>query len=130
VKREIVTLCGSTRFFAQFQRANYELTMEGKIVLSVGFYPKEVHGEEHGCTPEQKLELDELHLDKIDLSERIHVLNVGGYIGSSTAREIAYAIGTHKEVTFLEPAAGGNYLIDDSHELGWLCAQALMDRAR
>lgn len=36
---EIVCLCGSTRFYDEFQEANYDLTMAGKIVLSVGFYP-------------------------------------------------------------------------------------------
>lgn len=35
---KIVCLCGSTRFYKEFQRANYDETMAGRIVLSVGFY--------------------------------------------------------------------------------------------
>ena len=35
----IVCLCGSTRFYDTFQQANFDETMAGKIVLSVGFYP-------------------------------------------------------------------------------------------
>ena len=102
----VVTLCGSTRFYEKFQEANYQETMAGRIVLSVGFYPhaeKEMHHEERGCTPEQKLALDVLHKKKIDLSDEILVLNVGGYIGSSTRGEIHHAVKTGKNVRWLEP---------------------------
>lgn len=104
----IVCLCGSTRFYREFQRANYEETMAGKIVLSVGFYmhsPEVAHGETFGCTPEQKRALDELHLRKIDLADEVLILNVGGYIGESTARELAYAQARRKRVRFLEGEA-------------------------
>lgn len=37
------------------------------------------------------LEAIRMHLAKIDLSDEIYVVNVGGYIGESTRREIAYA---------------------------------------
>lgn len=109
----IVCLCGSTRFYPHFQQANYRFTMEGKIVLSVGFYrpsPEseaeltryQHHGENIGCTPEQKIALDELHKRKIDLCDEVFVLNVGGYIGQSTASEIDYATNTGKLVRYLE----------------------------
>lgn len=101
----IVCLCGSTRFFQQFMEANYRETMAGRIVLSVGFYPHssgEAHGETIGITPDQKCQLDELHLRKIDLADEILVLNVGGYIGTSTARELAYAQSLGKRVRYLE----------------------------
>jgi len=48
-------------------------------------------------------DLDELHLRKIDLSQRVHVINEGGHVGSSTRREIAYALRRGVEVTYLEP---------------------------
>lgn len=102
----IVCLCGSTRFYSAFQRANYEETMAGRIVLSVGFYPHsspEAHGEAIGVTPEQKAALDELHLRKINLADEVLVLNQGGYIGESTRREIAHAEATGKLVRYLEP---------------------------
>jgi hypothetical protein len=47
----VVCLCGSTRFYQVFQAVNFEETMAGKIVLSVGFYPhaqQEMHGEAVG----------------------------------------------------------------------------------
>lgn len=104
----IVVLCGSTRFYDAFQQANYELTMAGKIVLSVGFYPHATaehgHGEGVGHDSDQKAALDELHLRKIDLADEVVVLNVGGYIGESTRREIEYATAHGKPVTYLEQA--------------------------
>jgi hypothetical protein len=101
----IVCLCGSTRFYEAFQDANYRETMAGRIVLSVGFVGHragEIHGEGVGCTPEQKVALDELHKRKIDLADEILVLNVGGYVGESTASEIAYARLLGKLVRWLE----------------------------
>ena len=60
---EIVVLCGSTRFYDAFQEANYDLTMAGKIVLSVGFYPhakaEHGHGEGVGHDSAEKVALDE-----------------------------------------------------------------------
>lgn len=103
---EIVVLCGSTRFYDEFQAANYRLTMAGVIVLSVGFYPhasaEHGHGEGVGHDSDQKVALDELHKRKIDLADAVHVLNVGGYIGESTRSEIAYAQAAGKPITYLE----------------------------
>jgi hypothetical protein len=114
----IVCLCGSTRFYEVFQSANYQETMAGRIVLSVGLYrpsPEseaervryEHHGENIGCTPEQKVALDELHKRKIDLADEVLILNVGGYIGESTRSELGYARAHGKRVRFLEPESGG-----------------------
>lgn len=100
----IVCLCGSTRFYDAFQRANYDETMAGRIVLSVGFYPhSSQHGEGVGHDSAQKVALDELHLKKIDLADEVLILNVGGYIGDSTRRELAHAVATGKAVRWLEP---------------------------
>lgn len=102
----IVVLCGSTRFYDAFMKANYEETMAGNIVLSVGFFVHSeghAHGEGVGCTPDQKLALDEMHKRKIDLADEIFVLNVGGYIGESTRSEIEYAEALDKGVRYLEP---------------------------
>ena len=48
-----------------------------------------------------KLMLDDMHKRKIDIDE-IYVINVGGYIGSSTRSEIEYAITTGKTVRYFE----------------------------
>jgi cell division protein FtsB len=63
----------------------------------------QVHGENVGITPEEKLQLDELHKRKIDLADEVLILNVGGYIGESTRSELEYAQLLGKPVRFLEP---------------------------
>lgn len=102
---KIVCLCGSSKFYKQYQIAEYEETMKGNIYLSIGFYPhaaEQMHGEGVGHTSDEKVALDELHKRKIDLADEILVLNVGGYIGDSTKSEIAYAMNTGKPVRWLE----------------------------
>jgi len=54
-------------------------------------------------TNEQKTALDALHLRRIDLADRVLVVNPGGYIGESTSREIAYARATGKPISFTDP---------------------------
>ncbi|MGY4644800.1 hypothetical protein [Cellulomonas sp. URHB0016] len=94
---EIVCLCGSARFVDQLRAANRELTFAGVIVVAPGEADEVV-------TSEQKTALDALHRHKIDLADRVLVVNPGGYIGESTRREIAYAETTGKPVTFTDPS--------------------------
>ena len=46
--------------------------------------------------------LDKMHFQKIDMADEIFVINVGGYIGESTRREIAHATDKGKKVNYLE----------------------------
>ncbi len=48
--------------------------------------------------------LDDLHLDKISLCDELLVLNLGGYVGPSTRREVLFAIRSGKTIRWLEPA--------------------------
>lgn len=96
----IVCLCGSTRFGDAFREANLRETLAGKIVLSIGCDFKS--DQALGLTQEDKDRLDRLHLRKIDLADEVLILNVGGYIGESTTRELAYARSMGKPVRFLE----------------------------
>ena len=50
----------------------------------------------------EKALLGELHLSKIDMSDAIFVVNVGGYIGEAVTAEIAYAKKKGKEIIYLE----------------------------
>jgi len=104
----VVTLCGSTRFRDQFMEAQKRLTLEGKIVISVGLFghsgDSEVwDGMDEGTLTKTKEMLDDMHKRKIDMADSIYVINVGGYIGDSTRSEIAYAIEHGKKVEYLEP---------------------------
>ncbi len=100
---KIVTLCGSTRFKEQFMQAQKELTLQGCIVISVGLFGHS--GDAEVWTEGTKAMLDDMHLRKIDMADEIFVINVDGYIGESTRREIAYAKQTGKPVRYLcEPS--------------------------
>lgn len=85
----VVCLCGSTRFYEVFQALNLQETLAGRIVFSIGCDTKSDGG--LGLSQGDKERLDELHLRKIDLADEILVINVAGYVGSSTSREIVYA---------------------------------------
>lgn len=127
-KTEIVCLCGSTRFMDNFHEAGWAFTLKGVIVLTVGVCK---HAEHHGAEalgPEVAERLDELHFRKIDLADKIHVLNVEGYIGPSTCREIAYAMSKGKPVEFYEYHRGEKFLEKHSHLLGQMIAQFAMGR--
>jgi hypothetical protein len=107
---KIACLCGSTRFYDQFQQVNYELTMRGEIVLSVGFYPhaktQQGHGEGAGHDSAEKPALNELHKRKIDLADYVLVVSdETGYFGESTKGEIRYATEHGKPARFIEPKA-------------------------
>ena len=99
-KYKVITLCGSTRFKDAFLQAQKRLTLEGNIVISVGLFGHS--GDKEVWTEGTKEMLDDMHLRKIDMSDEIFVINVGGYIGSSTQAEIAYAKRTGKPVRYLE----------------------------
>lgn len=96
---EIVTICGSTRFKDEHGVAMKKLEDEGKAVFMVGSF---MHADGLSVSEEMKRAYDELHLQKISISDGIYVLNVGGYIGESTAREIAFAKRLGKRVEYLE----------------------------
>ena len=59
-------------------------------------------GMDEGTLSETKEMLDDMHKRKIDMSDSIYVINVGGYIGDSTRSEIEYAKVHVKEIQYLE----------------------------
>jgi hypothetical protein len=95
---QIVCLCGSTRFAEQLRAVNRDLTLAGAIVVA----PAELEHVGDQITDEQKAALGALHLAKIDLADRVLVVNPGGYIGESTRREIRYAHKTGKPVEYID----------------------------
>lgn len=101
---KIITLCGSTRFKDEFLKAQKDLTLN---VISVGLFGHSGDSEvwenmDEGTLTKTKEMLDDMHKRKIDLSDEIFVINVGGYIGESTKSEIEYAKATGKKVNYLE----------------------------
>jgi len=94
---KIICLCGSTRFYDEFREANRRETMAGKIVLAPGVFGHA--GDE--ITETDKELLDILHLKKIDMADEVLIIDVDGYVGSSTSAEIDYAKKHGKPVRYL-----------------------------
>ncbi|MFX0102672.1 MAG: hypothetical protein ACFFCS_24105 [Candidatus Hodarchaeota archaeon] len=96
---EVVFLIGSVRFKDTFFEVEKKLTMkERKCVLLPyldGFFNKE------GYTEDEWEFLMEPGLKKIDMADTVFVVNVDGYIGTHTAREIEYARSKGKKIEYL-----------------------------
>jgi hypothetical protein len=92
---------GQAWFKPAFEDAARREGLAGRIVLTVACFG-----------------LDRLHFRKIDLADEILVLNVDGYIGHSTRREIVYAMGSGKRVRFLDERLGDAYLEANAWEMG------------
>lgn len=104
----VTTLVGSSRFVEAHQVAMAHLTLAGHIVIPCGLYGHAdiPSGSQHltadgDSDQEVKQKLDELHLKKINLSDGIFVVNLGGYIGESTRKEIAYARERGKRIDYM-----------------------------
>ena len=87
--RKIVLLIGSTKFHDEFLETAWKLTHdEGCIVLLPNFRPSTMMVREYDIDEEI---LEDIGYCKIDFADEVYVVNVDGYIGSSTSTEIAYA---------------------------------------
>lgn len=93
-KTKIITLCGSMRFIKFFREIEMMLTRQDSIVLSPVF------GEGMTLSEKDTKLLGEHHLKKIDLSDEIFVIDIDGYIGKSTRKEIRYAINNGKKIRY------------------------------
>ena len=98
-KYKVITLCGSIKFKEEFLKMQEKLTLDRNIVLT----PNSFQSIKKETINEQtKKMLDEMHRQKIDMSDAIFVINVNGYIGESTKNEIEYAKSKNKEILYLE----------------------------
>ncbi len=102
-KPEIVCLCGSSRFADVAAVVAWGLEKQGIIVLGLRLLPAwYTKSRGHVAEEEGVAEiLDELHLHKIDMADRVFVINLKGYIGERTCVEIQYAQEHNKPVGYL-----------------------------
>lgn len=114
-------LCGSLRFEPDFHDWNKKLTLAGHIVYSVSAFPS-IQGDKTWYTEEQKVILDLVHLEKINQSDGVVILNRDDYVGESTRRELAYARVTMRRIYWLQRsdlASGGERLATRLLDDGW-----------
>ena len=97
-KIKVITMCGSLKFQEQLKRESESLELKGNCVLSV-IYP--IKAKELYSSDEVEL-FGKMHFKRIDMSDAIYVVNVDGYIGESTRKEIAYAKSNGKEILYYE----------------------------
>lgn len=81
-----------------FHALNRQLTLAGAVVLAPGVFGHTGDAP----TPDQKNDLDTLHLHKIDLADEVIVVSPGGHLGDSTRQEITYAQLLGKPVSFYD----------------------------
>ncbi|MBQ9080237.1 MAG: hypothetical protein IJY27_04110 [Clostridia bacterium] len=98
MKRKIVTMCGSLKFLDKIQETAERLELQKQYVV-ISINP---HVLDRALAQSERELLGELHRAKIDISDAIFVVNVGGYIGDAVRREIEYAASLGKEIIYLE----------------------------
>ena len=103
-KYKVITLCGSIKYKDIFLKVQENLTLKGNIVFMPNFFTN-IKKEE--IRLDTKKMLDEMHKQKIDMSDEIYVINLNGYIGESTKSEIEYA-----------NSLGIETIVTDHHEVG------------
>lgn len=94
---KVITVCGSLKFKDEMMKIAEEMELKGNCVLTV-IYP--TNPDKDAYSEEEVKVLDEMHKEKIKLSDSILVVDVNGYIGSSTKSEIEYAQKLGKEIIY------------------------------
>lgn len=93
---KVVSLCGSMKFADDMIKIATDLEKKyGWCVLQCVYNVGNVN--------EQELDnIVQAHYKRIDISDAIYVVNIGGYIGNSVKNEIKYALDHSKEVIYHE----------------------------
>lgn len=116
-----ITICGSIKFFEEMKRIQEELEMMGHTV----FTPVKAKGVDYWAEDntarvkaKRGLGLIEEHMDKIEKSEAILVVNVTkneikNYIGANTFLEMGFAYYRKKKIYLLNPPPEQDYILDE-----------------
>lgn len=96
---KVVTICGSMRFANEMQKIAWDLELDNRWANIQCLYDRL----ENQITSKDWEILKACHFKKIDISDAIYVVNIGGYVGNNTREEIEYAIKLGKEIIYHEP---------------------------
>lgn len=95
---KVITICGSMRYSKEMMKISEELELKKGYAVIQCVY--NIDGLKYEGVDASIL--DKIHRKKIDISDAIYVVNVDGYIGESTKKEIEYAKNNGKEVIYHE----------------------------
>lgn len=96
---KIVTICGSMKFRNEMMMIAEKLELKQRYIVIQCIY-----GDSSREYNKSEMEiLSKLHFEKIKISDAIYVVNVNGYIGEATKKEIEFAKSLNKEILYLEP---------------------------
>ena len=94
---KIMTVCGSYRFKKEMAEVAEKMTLSGNCVLM----PNELTRlSKDDYTEEEALMINKMHKEKIKLADAIIVVDVEGYIGNSTKKEIEFAKELGKDILY------------------------------
>lgn len=93
-----ITVCGSLRFYQEIVEIALKMELEGNCMLAPIYNP--YNTDKDAFTDEEIKMISKMHYEKIKLSDAILVVDVDGYIGSSTSKEIEYAKTLNKEILY------------------------------
>lgn len=94
---KIITVCGSYKFKKEMIEIAEKMTLEGNCIITPNDLTKT---DKDSYTEEEIIMIDNMHKEKIKISDAILVVNVNGYIGNSTKSEIEYAKSLNKEILY------------------------------
>ena len=90
------TICGSMRFEKEMQKIAFELETKHSMNIIQCTYNVD-------CLSLSVTDIDmleQMHCQKIDISDGIYVVDINGYIGQSVKNEIEYAQQNNKEIIY------------------------------
>lgn len=93
-----ITVCGSLRFYQEIVEIALKMELEGNCMFVPIYNP--YNTDKDAFTDEEMKMLSKMHYEKIKLSDAILVVDVDGYTGSSTSKEIEYAKTLNKEIFY------------------------------
>lgn len=86
------------RFYNEMMDITEKLELEGNCMLTPIYNPNRPNKDSY--TEEEGKMLDKAHKERIKISDAILVVDVDGYIGTSTKSEIEFATSLNKEIMY------------------------------
>ena len=97
-----ITICGSQKFKNEITDAALKTELAGNNVL-IPIFPLD---DSYQFNKEKTEILQKMHKERIKMSDAILVVDIDGYIGSTTKNEIDFARSLNKEIIYLSDILG------------------------